>query len=57
MENFEKFWNSLNRLWQADIKHGLGNEYSLRGRIPVSFDEFDKVKRLSVSQEIGRAHV
>ena len=47
--SFASFWNSLDRVWQAEIKHGLGNEYSLRGKIPVSFEEFDKVKFLSIS--------
>lgn len=48
-ERFDLFWNGLDQLWQANIEHGLGNEYSLRGRVPTSFEEFDKVESLSVS--------
>ncbi|MDR2282034.1 MAG: hypothetical protein LBE37_02435 [Sphingobacterium sp.] len=47
---FEDYWNSLSQLWQADISHGLGNDYSLRGKKPTSFEEFNKVKLLSLSQ-------
>lgn len=47
---FEEYWNSLSLLWQANISHGLGNDYSLRGKIPSSFEEFDKVKQLHLSQ-------
>ena len=48
--DFENYWNSLSQLWQADIAHGLGNDYSLRGKIPTSFEEFDRVKLLHLSQ-------
>lgn len=47
---FEEYWNSLSLLWQADISHGLGNDYSLRGKVPSSFEEFERVKRLDLSQ-------
>lgn len=49
-KDFKNFWEGLPKLWQANINHGLGNDYSLRGRIPVSFDEFDKVTRLTLSE-------
>lgn len=49
-KNFKNFWDELKPLWQANIRHGLGNEYSLRGRIPVSFDEFDRVIHLTLSE-------
>lgn len=49
-KGFKNFWDELKPLWRANISHGLGNEYSLKGRIPVSFDEFDKVTRLTLSE-------
>ncbi|MFU1855651.1 leucine-rich repeat domain-containing protein [Sphingobacterium sp. NGMCC 1.201703] len=48
--DFEDFWNDLSQLWKADLSHGLGNDYSLRGKIPVSFEELNKVKLLYLCQ-------
>ncbi|MDR3056775.1 MAG: hypothetical protein LBU84_01375 [Prevotella sp.] len=49
-KEFKNFWDELKPLWQANIRHGLGNEYSLRGKVPASFDEFDKVTHLTLSE-------
>lgn len=49
-KDFDVFWNSLSPSWQADIKHGLGNAYSLRGKVPASFEELAQIKTISVSQ-------
>jgi Leucine-rich repeat (LRR) protein len=47
-KDFTIFWSSLDRLWQANINHGLGNEYSLRGKVPSSFDELATIKQIDV---------
>jgi Leucine-rich repeat (LRR) protein len=49
---FNEFWFSLTKLWQADINHGLGNDYSLRGKIPTSFEEFSQVKLLILGKHL-----